>query len=521
MTSAGIKVARNKLNSPAISFHRRPAPWGIHPCSTNPRARATIVAITKYMAMRQPARMPSGPMKMRRIMEGFSEGGISGREGFSSGNGEGFQSFIAELPRTTTRHGKTALRLMSTFFIRERFGKPQFLAVSLLLVFLGQCAWLGTRAARDPRADPEETSRIMRGLAFWGCSTPGSTYYVPHRISPESSPDSDSLIVAEPDPHHSRLYYLIASAPLLLWTGPLDASSRFSWFWLARVPHLAFGVLLGASLWYVARRLYGNAGGYVALTLYCFSPGMIRSSAVWLDPPEVGAVWGAFGAVFTAIAVAHTLYAPREVVLWNWRRIVLLGVSLALAVGSQFSLVILVPIGLAFLLYLAPTRRKAALVIWAAGCALACALLFASYSFRPAVFWQALAHSRFFGETWQALAMPRAYQQIVAQLGQICPALLIALPAALFAYLTWPRSRYFGNTAPLMIAILFLILGVATPHYPGLGFRLVAVPFLFLFVSGIVADLLETRQHSFVLASISGLLAAYAIFSLMELARVG
>ena len=134
-----------------------------------------------------------------------------------------------------------------------------------------------------------------------------------------------------------------------------------------------FGLLLGASLWYVARRLFGNAGGYVALTLYCFSPGIVRSSALWFAEPEVGAAWGAFGAIFTAIAVAHTLYAPREVILWNWRRIVLLGLSLALAVGSQFSLVVVVPVALAFMLYLAPTRRLAALAIWAVACAIALA----------------------------------------------------------------------------------------------------------------------------------------------------
>ena len=113
--------------------------------------------------------------------------------------------------------------------------------------------------------------------------------------------------------------------------------------------------LLGASLWYVARRLCGNIGGFLALTLYCFSPSMIQSSAVWHTEPEILAAWGAFGAIFTAIAVAHTLYAPREVILWNWRRIVLLGVSVAIAVGSQFSMIIVVPLALAFLLYLAPT----------------------------------------------------------------------------------------------------------------------------------------------------------------------
>ena len=83
--------------------------------------------------------------------------------------------------------------------------------------------------------------------------------------------------------------------------------------------------MLGGSLWYVTRRLYGNPGGYIALTLYCFSPGMIVSAAGSQNLGEMGGVWGAFGTIFTAIAVAHTLYAPREVVLWNWKRILLLG----------------------------------------------------------------------------------------------------------------------------------------------------------------------------------------------------
>ena len=87
---------------------------------------------------------------------------------------------------------------------------------------------------------------------------------------------------------------------------------------------------------------------------------LVRASALWFAQPETGAAWGSFGAIFTAIAVAHTLYAPREVVLWNWRRIALLGLSLALAVGSQFSLIVVVPLALAFMLYLAPTRRVAA-----------------------------------------------------------------------------------------------------------------------------------------------------------------
>jgi hypothetical protein len=68
---------------------------------------------------------------------------------------------------------------------------------------------------------------------------------------------------------------------------------------------------------------------------------------------------------------------------------------------------------------------------------------------------------------------------------------------------------------------LFLVLGIGTPHYPGLGFQFMAVPFLFVFVAGIAADLLETRHRQIALAAILGLLVASAAWNLWELARVG
>jgi hypothetical protein len=101
------------------------------------------------------------------------------------------------------------------------------------------------------------------------------------------------------------------------------------------------------------------------------------------------------------------------------------------------------------------------------------------------------------------------------------PAPLIALPVSLITYAAWQRTRYFGNTAPLLLAAFFLILGLATPHDPGAGFVLTAIPFLFVFVSGVIADLLETRQRGLVLASTWGLLTANALLNLTELARVG
>lgn len=417
---------------------------------------------------------------------------------------------------------------MGRFFTSERFGRPQVLASCLLLAFLAQCLWLVEKGVRHESVNPAEIYRLDRGTALWnslGSGPSADTRRAPELGEGESANEMDPalrLVFGDGayDAHHSPLWYLIAAAPLWLRPVALQPENIRALHWSAAVPYLGFGLLLGASLWYVARRLFGNAGGYIALALYCFSPGIVRSCALWFAEPEVGAAWGAFGAIFTAIAVAHTLYAPREVVLWNWRRIMLLGLSLALAVGSQFSLIVVVPAALAFMLYLAPTRRVAALAIWAVACVIADLLVYASYFFRAHAFWQGILHASFFGISWKAYAMPHAYQEVLKQLGQSTPALVLALPIALVTYFCWPRTRYFGNTAPLLVAASSLGLAVGTPHYPGLGFQFIAVPFLFVFVAGIAADLLETRHRQIVMAAVWGLLVANAAWSLWELARV-
>ena len=131
-----------------------------------------------------------------------------------------------------------------------------------------------------------------------------------------------------------------------------------------------------------------------------------------------------------------------------------------------------------------------------------------------------MAHADFLSIAWRSFAMAGAYRQVFAQLGQSSPALVVAIPIAIIVYVLWLRTRYFGNTAPLLVAVIFLVMGVGTPHYPGLGFQLVAVPFLLVFVAGIAADLLETRHRNLVLACLWGLLTANAIWNLAELARV-
>jgi hypothetical protein len=407
---------------------------------------------------------------------------------------------------------------MRPYFTRERFGRPQFLAGLLLLAFLAQALWLvhaELRTAHEP--DGSEAIRIGEGWKQW------------HGHGIAAAPLLDAAMTAQDpfraddsgfDTEHSPLLYVASAAPLLAWPKDFGGDSVAYWRWLPRIPFLACGLFLGASLWYVARRLCGNTGGFIALTFYCFSPSLIQATAVWHTEPEIVAAWGAFGTIFTAIAVAHTLYAPREVVLWNWRRIVLLGISLAIAVGSQFSLIVLIPMALGFLLYVAPVRRQAAVVIWIAACVVGFILLFAMYFFHPHAFAESMRRAEFWGATWRGFAVPGVYKQIAVRIGRACPALALGLPVAVVTYAIWPRTRYFGNTAPLLVALLFLLLGMAHPHVAGAGFLLAAIPFLFIFVSGVLADLLETSSRPLVMACIVGMMAAYVIWSVVNLVQV-
>jgi hypothetical protein len=409
---------------------------------------------------------------------------------------------------------------MAQFFTRERFGHLQFLAGALLAVFLFQ-ALLAVREEIRTTDGPSDSEQV-RLTAGWrqiqGRGIAGAPYPdLPGALSLEVSPDAKGF-----DTEHSPLLPLITAAPMLLLPEQaLDSGFSPYWRWLVRIPFLACGVLLGASLWYVSRRLCGNTGGFIALVCYCFSPSMIQATAVWHTEPEIFSAWGAFGAIFTAIAVAHTLYAPREVVLWNWRRIVLLGIALAISVGSQFSMIAVVPLALGFMLYVAPIRRAAACVIWIAACLVALLLVFAAYFFHPHVVLRAMRHASFWGASWRSFSLPAVYGHIAAQISRGCPALIFLLPSALAVYVVWPRTRYFGNSAPLLVATLFVGLGIAHPQVAGAGFLLASIPFLLIFVSGIAADLLETPYRTLVSVCLSGLLGAYILWSLTALWLAG
>ena len=411
--------------------------------------------------------------------------------------------------------------MIRRFLHPEPIGSPQFIAAAFLLVYLLQCAWLiHVQTFHGSLPDPNHDLCIYHGLQQWKTGAIAGT---PQQLRSEAVTGVPSAARAGHlrlrdafDEDRSPLYYLTAAAPFLVQPLGLRTASPLGQLWAA-TPYLFFGVMLGASLWYVARRLYGNAGGYIALTLYCFSPAMIVNAAGAQTFGEMGGVWGAFGTVFTAIAVAHTLYAPREVILWNWRRIFLLGLSLALAVGNQFSLVALALVVPPIMFWVAPVRPRAVIAIWAAAIAVCAVFLLSFYFFAPALFLDGMRHARWFDVAPTAFTMRVSYTQMVQTIANSSPPLMLALPAALVAYVAWKRARYFGNTAPLLIAVLLLLLAMASPDFPGQGFHLTMLVFLFVFVAGVFADLLQTRQNLLVAASLLGLLTASAARNVIQL----
>ena len=381
---------------------------------------------------------------------------------------------------------------MSTTPAISRIALPQIASLILLFIFAAQCLWF---MAHVPLTQLEG-SYIEDGLLH-----------------------VDRLLNAGTE-FRSPLIPVMAGLPARV----VDPRANFirlnEYRFLIRLPFLAAGLLLGASLWYVARRLYGNFGGYIALALYCFSPSVItRSSQV---QPDIVGAWGAFGLVFTAIAAAHTLYAPRDVVFWNWKRIVLIGISIALCVGSQWSLWIVLLPALAYLLWAGHVRPAAALSIFLAGCGVGVLLLFAVASFRPTEFAAALRSANWIEFSPAEVSTKSVLTLLGVFFLQNGLGTLILLLLSLVTFVGWKRARYFGNTAPLLAAAMLVIAGLAMQHFAGAVFLFVALPFLMLFMAGVSADLLETKYAVIANAVIVGSLIANAVLDiggLLQLAR--
>jgi hypothetical protein len=375
-----------------------------------------------------------------------------------------------------------------------RYGAPQVFAALLLLLFLLQA---GVFIAHVPLSQAEG-NRILRGIAL----ARGARQAEPWR-----SPLADEAAVA-------------GILPVVLGSPPTEVPAPATldrYRWLVRAPFLLAGLLLGASVWHVARRLYGNPGGYVAIGLYCFTPALVARSS--LAGPEILGAWGAFGTVFTAIAVAHTLYAPRPTLFWNRKRIALLGTAIAMMVGAQFSLALLLPLALAFMLWAVPERRGAAATILAAACLAALVLLWIVYGTSIVWLGRALTNAQWIA--FSRPAFPATLAAVASFYSREASAAALLSVVALFCYLLWPRTRFFGNTAPLLVMLEIALLAILTPTSAGAAFFFYCLPFLIVFTAGVFADLFESRRYrAFAVAGAYSVILAQAGFSLVGLVHL-
>lgn len=366
-----------------------------------------------------------------------------------------------------------------------RFNRPQQIAAALLAILLAQCLWV---AHHDSLSDTDY-AYARCGREMWEKPSPLAGYFT----------TCGNI-------HDGTLAYRAAGLPLTIeriFAGQLSTTSTWEMrhevhyiSLLMRLPFIFAALALGACLWWVTRRLYGNTGGYVALVLYCFASPVIASAT---NPNnEIWAALGFFSAVYAAIGVAHALQGPRK----KWLpRIVLLTVVLGVLAAAHIAAFILALLfSIVFIAYLAESQRAylpTLLIVWILGAML---ILFASYAFRPDafsyVFRSQAAKLRFSFEPARVLfsALPNA-------------AFTIAIIAALALYVSSRRSRYFGNTAPLIVAaILLVIITTGTTSQA----RLWAIPFLLCFVGGVFADILESRYRGSFLWITGVLLVAQA-----------
>lgn len=389
---------------------------------------------------------------------------------------------------------------------RFRFNLPQRIAAGLLAVFLAQGFWLTSQQTLTDL----DYQYARCGREMWEKPSPLAGYYT-----------SCGNI------HDGVLAYRLAGLPLtlnLLLERGLDrlrkpenrvvqeSGELSTWelrhqmthvLLLLRLPFLFAGFLLGGCIWWVTRRLYGNLGGYTALALYCFSPAVLRACVT--PNCEVLAALGLYGGVYTCIGVAHAMQGPRR----KWRpRILLLTAIFGVAAAAHIvALPLAALLGLIAMLWVAEGHRSQALPVVLFAAAGALLIVFACYGF------SADAYSYVFrsaaGFLWFSLDPMRRFFATFGNAG-----IAVAACAALVLYLGMRRSRYFGNTAPLLCALLLMVLVMTgSPGSPWLW----ALPFLLTFVGGVFADAYDDPRGRWALGAAGAIVALQAVLCVMSL----
>jgi hypothetical protein len=394
---------------------------------------------------------------------------------------------------------------------RFRFNLPQRIAAVLLAAFLIQGFWL--IAHQDLSDSDYQYARC--GREMWEKPSPLAGYFttcgnihdgvLAYRAA--GLPLTLNLLVQrsldlfrKPEDRVVQTAGPSAPAELSLWELRHQLTHVSL---LLRLPFLFTGCVLGGALWWVTRRLYGDFGGYTALSLYCFTPAILKASIA--PNPEILATLGVYGGIYTCLGVAHAMQGPRR----KWRpRIVLLTVIFAIAAASHIaSLPVVALLGLLFMLWVAEGRRAQILPVVLIAVAGSLVLLFACYGFSPDAFsYLFRSAAAFLGIS---LDPARRFFTSLSNAG-----ITVAAAAAAFLYIALRRSRYFGNSTPLLCFLTLVPLittGVRSTPW------LWALPFLLTFIGGVFADAYDSPRRNLAFAAAGAVVLLQAAFCILSL----
>ena len=389
---------------------------------------------------------------------------------------------------------------------RFRFNFPQRVAAGLLLLFLGQGLWITSRQTLSDR----DYQYARCGRETWEKPSPLAGYFT-------TCGNIRDGILAYRLAGLPLTLNLLAERALDVFRKPEDrvvqsSGEINSWelrhqlthiLLLLRLPFLGAGCVLGAGLWWVTRRLYGNLGGYTALALYCFSPPILRACVT--PSAEILAALGVYGAVYTCIGVAHAMQGPRR----KWRpRIVLLTAVLGVAAASHIAaLPVAALLGLVFMLWVAEGRRSQVLPVVLSASVGAVLFVFLCYNVSPDAFSYVFRSA----DGFLGFSLDPA-KRLFSSLGNA--GVTVAAAAAVLLYVGVRRSRYFGNTTPLLCTLM--LLGLVMTGAPGSPL-LWGLPFLLTFVGGVFADAYESPRGRIAMAAGAAIVVLQAVFCVLSL----
>jgi len=381
-----------------------------------------------------------------------------------------------------------------------RIGRPQRIAAAFLLIFLAQCLYVVHHQQLS-----ETDYRFARcGREMWERPSPLAGYYTTCGNMQDGT-FAYRLAALPLTAERLALSFtdLFRAPENRLYTQAVNGStweSRHQLIgikYLLHAPFIAFALWIAAGLWWVARRLFGNEGGALALALFCFCPSIVQYAVT--PNNEILALWGLYGLCYTAIGVAHALQGPRR----KWRpRIILITLALGLTACAHLSAAIVGLVWAAvFLLYLAERRRSQTIPILIFASVGTLVILFCSYSLRPEPF------SYIFTGGGALMGCSLAGAQHFFSDITNAP-ITIAAVIALVLYVSIRRSRYFGNTAPLLVALSLLpLITTQVVSQPWLW----ALPFLFTFIAGVFSDALETKHRKLFLGLSAAIVLTQAL----------